>query len=394
MTSILRIDARDQVRNAWYFRSRGNTMSATAFAQSGNSPPTTVIDREALAARVTAVFQGVFARLTDHKADIDNLWTEFSLLRGEETISGCRTKTDFCQKVLGRSIRSVQYLLTGGNPVAKRKPSPKRHETVSLPDPAAAPAPTPSPAPTGWSSLDDPPAAPAQAPAAAVAPAQATTPVFAFVSAKEHLTGFIDVFVEYAESDWERFEGGWSCPNDVLCESRFFFIGEDYDSGGKTTCKKNRRQHYTALRAALRQRLLKAQMLTPAVEAALTRWSTDCDLPAEAIPVAPASAPAARTPVDGETMYSIRFAAPVHKFKKLTDQKIAEIFRLDDVLKTLTRTDVNPPRVFLFNDPAKSDMFEIIDGTHTPLSPVDARTIRNLRCNLLKSVKPSPSKKS
>jgi hypothetical protein len=86
-------------------------------------------DREALAEKVASAFQSAFSKLEEHKADIEKLWKEFECLRSGETIMGCKTKTEFCQKVLGRSIRAVQYLLSGGNPVSKRA----TRETVSRP---------------------------------------------------------------------------------------------------------------------------------------------------------------------------------------------------------------------------------------------------------------------
>jgi uncharacterized Zn-finger protein len=80
-------------------------------------------EREALAQRVADVVNGAFTKLAAAKDDIDNLWIEFRFLPKGETIMGCATKTEFCEKVLGRSIRAVQYMLDGGNH--------KRHETVS-----------------------------------------------------------------------------------------------------------------------------------------------------------------------------------------------------------------------------------------------------------------------
>jgi hypothetical protein len=70
-----------------------------------------VKEREALAQKVAAAF----ARLADHKEDIERLWQEFANLQEGETIMGCQTKTEFCEKVLGRSIRAVRYMLDGGN---------------------------------------------------------------------------------------------------------------------------------------------------------------------------------------------------------------------------------------------------------------------------------------
>lgn len=86
-------------------------------------------ERDALAQKVASVFQAAFAKLEEYRADIERLWKEFENLKHGETIMGCRTKTEFCTKVLGRSIRAVQYLLSGGNPVSKRT----KRETVSRP---------------------------------------------------------------------------------------------------------------------------------------------------------------------------------------------------------------------------------------------------------------------
>jgi hypothetical protein len=94
-------------------------------------PPgcTTAIDREQLARRVADVFQSAFTKLAEHKDDIEELRNEFAQLDKGETIMECRNWTEFCQNVLKRSIRAVQYMLTGGNPVSKRK----ARETVSRP---------------------------------------------------------------------------------------------------------------------------------------------------------------------------------------------------------------------------------------------------------------------
>jgi predicted nucleic acid-binding Zn-ribbon protein len=67
--------------------------------------------REALAHRVASAF----AKLADHREDIEQLWREFEKLEEDGVIMGCATKTEFCEKVLGRSIRTVQYMMLGGN---------------------------------------------------------------------------------------------------------------------------------------------------------------------------------------------------------------------------------------------------------------------------------------
>jgi hypothetical protein len=80
-------------------------------------------DREALAQKIVDGHNAVC--LKDMEEDIRALWKEFdAAVRAGESIKGCRTKTEFCEQCLDRSIRSVQYMLTGGNK--------KRRETVSL----------------------------------------------------------------------------------------------------------------------------------------------------------------------------------------------------------------------------------------------------------------------
>ena len=81
--------------------------------------------RDALADRVIGAVVSAFQKLAEHREDIETLWREFESLKPGETIKGCRTKTEFAETHLRRSIRSVQYMLKGGNF--------NRGETVSLP---------------------------------------------------------------------------------------------------------------------------------------------------------------------------------------------------------------------------------------------------------------------
>jgi hypothetical protein len=92
--------------------------------------------REALAKKVAAGF----ANFASFKDDVARLWKEFERLPKGETIMGCDTKTEFCEKVLGRSIRAVRYMLDGGN--FKRGAS-ATQETVSPVDTEPIPEPTP-----------------------------------------------------------------------------------------------------------------------------------------------------------------------------------------------------------------------------------------------------------
>jgi len=82
-------------------------------------------EREALAKKVAKGFRA----LKDIEEDVRRLWEEFDALADGETIMDCHTKTEYCEKVLGRTMRSVQYMLSGGN----------RRETVSRPSEAGEP---------------------------------------------------------------------------------------------------------------------------------------------------------------------------------------------------------------------------------------------------------------
>jgi hypothetical protein len=77
------------------------------------------MNREALAHKVAAGFQA----LKDIEDDVRRLWAEFDSLADGETIMGYHTKTEYCESVLGRTMRSVRYMLAGGNH--------QRGETVS-----------------------------------------------------------------------------------------------------------------------------------------------------------------------------------------------------------------------------------------------------------------------
>jgi hypothetical protein len=55
----------------------------------------------------------VLAKLVHLKPYVQVLWDRFDGLKGSETIAGCRTKAEFCEVCLHRSIRAVQYMLYG-----------------------------------------------------------------------------------------------------------------------------------------------------------------------------------------------------------------------------------------------------------------------------------------
>ncbi len=97
-------------------------------------------EAENLARRVLARMDSLAAKLRNLEADIRQLWVEFDKLQDGETILGCATKKEFCEKKLHRTPRAVQYMLAGGNP-DNAKPS----EIIS-PSPSAAEIEVPAPA--------------------------------------------------------------------------------------------------------------------------------------------------------------------------------------------------------------------------------------------------------
>ena len=58
----------------------------------------------------------VLRKLVQLKPYVEVLWGRFGELKPGEMIAGCRTKEEFCEKCLCRSIRAVQYMLYGRTP--------------------------------------------------------------------------------------------------------------------------------------------------------------------------------------------------------------------------------------------------------------------------------------
>jgi hypothetical protein len=85
--------------------------------------------REALADTVI----GAFAKLAEHREDVARLWCEFEGLKKGETIKACHTKTEFCSVHLGRTMRTIQYMLNGGNPQNGREIISPKHKPKRKP---------------------------------------------------------------------------------------------------------------------------------------------------------------------------------------------------------------------------------------------------------------------
>jgi hypothetical protein len=67
--------------------------------------------RELLAQRVVDGCQIIAAKLKDLEKDIRALWAEFDLLKTGDTIMGCKTKKEFCERHLCRTPRAIQQML-------------------------------------------------------------------------------------------------------------------------------------------------------------------------------------------------------------------------------------------------------------------------------------------
>jgi hypothetical protein len=85
----------------------------------------------------------VLLKLVELKPYIEVLWDRFDGLNDGGTIAGCRTKKQFCEKCLHRSIRAVQHMLyghgpkrSGGKPGA-RQPEARQEESAGDGSPSA-----------------------------------------------------------------------------------------------------------------------------------------------------------------------------------------------------------------------------------------------------------------
>jgi hypothetical protein len=85
---------------------------ATAIAViEDNNHSSTYTDAENLARRIMARMASMTAKLKDLEDDIRQLWIEFDNLKAGETILGCATKKEFCEKKLHRTPQAVRYML-------------------------------------------------------------------------------------------------------------------------------------------------------------------------------------------------------------------------------------------------------------------------------------------
>jgi hypothetical protein len=75
------------------------------------------MDSEALGQYIADQTAGVLRRLEDLRPFYEELWKRFDKLSKGQKILGCGTRTEYCEKILNRSIRSVQHALYGRRPL-------------------------------------------------------------------------------------------------------------------------------------------------------------------------------------------------------------------------------------------------------------------------------------
>jgi len=93
-----------------------------------------LLDSEFLGKYLANEMAGVLRKTDELCPVFEELWRRFEGLKDGENICGCSTRTQYCETVLKRSMRSVQYILYGRQERGDR-PSPTVTE-VCPPDTA------------------------------------------------------------------------------------------------------------------------------------------------------------------------------------------------------------------------------------------------------------------
>jgi hypothetical protein len=76
-----------------------------------NRHSSTYTEAENLARNIISRMDSVTAKLKSLEDDIRKLWVEFDKLKAGETILGCATKKEFCERKLNRTPQAVRYML-------------------------------------------------------------------------------------------------------------------------------------------------------------------------------------------------------------------------------------------------------------------------------------------
>ncbi len=96
-------------------------MSAALVVMEDNRHSSTYTEAENLARNIISRMDSMTAKLKNLEDDIRKLWAEFDKLKAGETILGCATKKEFCERKLNRTPRAIRYMLAGGNPDNQRE---------------------------------------------------------------------------------------------------------------------------------------------------------------------------------------------------------------------------------------------------------------------------------
>jgi hypothetical protein len=138
-------------------------MSAALVVMEDNCHSSTYTEAENLARHIISRMDSVTAKLKSLEDDIRRLWLEFDKLKTGETILGCATKKEFCERKLNRTPRAIRYMLDGGNLSNQRgeeiiSPAPVQPSQPTKSDPLKRPAPVyvaPAKPETHWISKEN-----------------------------------------------------------------------------------------------------------------------------------------------------------------------------------------------------------------------------------------------
>jgi hypothetical protein len=100
-------------------------------AVNSNAPDPRSLDNETLAKYVAGIAGSIAAQFEGLQPYYLELRGRFHHIKKNETILGCKIWDEYCDRVLNRTRRAVNYWLAGGNPASKRLPAAPERETVS-----------------------------------------------------------------------------------------------------------------------------------------------------------------------------------------------------------------------------------------------------------------------
>jgi hypothetical protein len=86
-------------------------MSTALAIVEDNNHSSTYTPAENLARHIISRMDSVAAKLKSLEDEIRRLWLEFDKLKAGETILGCATKKEFCERKLNRTPQAIRYML-------------------------------------------------------------------------------------------------------------------------------------------------------------------------------------------------------------------------------------------------------------------------------------------